>query len=559
VIDSRGGATVALGCWVNWDRGTGAIDEREAYRLDADWYIGDHSLRGGLDVQENNSIDSGGYSGGVYYRYYDNGSRFPDFPEDAQLVRIRHLERGGNFDVAQDAAYVQDSWAVTPNLTVNLGARYEEFDNSNRLGESFIKITDQWAPRVGFIWDPSGQGQQKVFGSFGRYHLPIASNTNIRASGGEFFDQVWYIYDGSALNPDSSPPGYVDCGFTLDTGCPNQGTVGELVQHQLLEDGEIPDPREVISENFDPMSQDEIILGYEQMLGTNWSAGARFVGREFNEVIEDYTVDEALVSVFGFDRGAFEYRLGNPGKEFIGWVDLNHDGVLTPDENVTFTPEQLRYPPAERKYYAVEVTAKRRFADNWMFQGSYTWSHTYGNYEGYVNSEIGQDDAGITQSFDLAGLMDGAYGNLPQDRRHNLKLWGAYAWDNGFQVGANAWFQSGRPINSLSVHPTDDIAAEYGAFSFFLPDDQGGALAPRGSQGETDNLWALDLMLKYDFTAGGANMNVRVDVFNLLDNDSVTYVEELSETDGGSVNPFYGQPDYYQAPLSVRVGFGVSF
>ena len=47
------------------------------------------------------------------------------------------------------------------------------------------------------------------------------------------------------------------------------------------------------------------------------------------------------------------------------------------------------------------------------------------------------DDAGITTSFDFPGLMDGGYGYLPNDRRHSLKVFGAYKFSDEWTVGAN--------------------------------------------------------------------------------------------------------------------------
>ena len=56
---------------------------------------------------------------------------------------------------------------------------------------------------------------------------------------------------------------------------------------------------EKYSTNFEPMSQWELILGYEQMVGNAWSLGARFVARQFNQVIDDYAIDQALWEVYG--------------------------------------------------------------------------------------------------------------------------------------------------------------------------------------------------------------------------------------------------------------------
>jgi outer membrane receptor protein involved in Fe transport len=92
------------------------------------------------------------------------------------------------------AGYVQDDWRFRPNLTLNLGLRYEMNTNiteaSNRLGK-LVNITDPAAspvhtyftnnptlknfePRVGFSWDPFSHGTTVIRGAFGIYDvLPL--------------------------------------------------------------------------------------------------------------------------------------------------------------------------------------------------------------------------------------------------------------------------------------------------------------------------------------------------------------------------------------------------
>jgi len=552
--DYRGEVTINLGCWVRSGQGLD-WDTRNAYRMDVDWYVGNHQLRAGADYELNESWSDLQYSGGVGYFYYTNGDEeldpetyfFPDLPWNQDLVRINTLQRGGLYPVNSSAAYVQDSWLPGSNLTLNLGLRWERYENKNSLGETFIETPDQWAPRLGAIWDISGNGKSKLFASAGLYHLPVASVTNIYTAGGATFDNSWYIFDGE-INPDGSPTSY-----------------GERVFHTYDHEGTVPDPRATISENFDPMSQTEIILGYEQALGSVWSVGVRGVARWFNEIIEDYTIDQGLWNAYGigclnpelvsteaycYDTG---WRLGNPGRDFEGWYDVDGDGEL---DRVTISAEDMGYPKAERKHYAVELTFARRFSNKWMLQGSYTWSHTYGNYEGTTNSDMGNALAGMHHSFDTPGMMEHGTGDLPNDHRHNAKLFGVYAWDFGLQLGGNVFWRTGMPLNSFGFHPSDPLTRWWGYYSFFTD----GEPRPRGSLGRTPDVWSLDLMLKYAFAAAGLDWNVRVDVFNVFNNDAEVWNSHFAERAWNGVpNEHFGEPEYHQAPRSVRFGFGMSF
>jgi outer membrane receptor protein involved in Fe transport len=539
IYDSRDGGLTPVGNWANL-LPEAAEDEREAYRIDFDWFIGNHSIRAGLDYETNNSKQDAYYSGGIYYRYFiaEEGD-FDGVAAGTTVVRDRRYSNGGEFDTKTDSIYIQDSWEINQNFTLNLGLRNTTFDNMNANGDSFIKVNDQIAPRLGFIWDPKGDGNAKVYASYGRYYLPIASNTNIRMSGAETYTEDWYVVE--SINADWTPT-----------------ITGGAIDSAVFADGDIPDPGSIRDTSIKPMFQNEFVIGYDMKMSDLWSVGVRGVYRDLGETIEDVAIDAALnewvaqnMPGVDFEAHGFDYYvLTNPGTDMQVFIDIDGDG--TPEE-INLTAEELNYPEAERNYYGVDLTFKRQWADNWMIQGSYTWSQSYGNYEGYVRSDNGQDDAGITTLFDQPGLLDGAYGNLPNDRRHNLKVFGAYGWDNGFSVGGNLRFQSGRPINAFGIHPTDEFAADYGAESFY----QDGVLVPRGSMGNTDDITRIDLTAQYNMPLAGGNLTFRVDVFNALNGDGVTEVNETAEQESGSADPNYLVPTHYQTPRRVR--FSVNF
>src|SRR5690606_16567261 len=99
---------------------------------------------------------------------------------------------------------------------------------------------------------------------------------------------------------------------------------------------------------------------------------------------------------------------------------------------VTLSAEDLRYPRPSRKYDAVTLEFVRPWDGRWSLEGSYTWSKSRGNSEGFVQSDFEQDDSGVTQDFDQPGFTEGAFGYLPNDRRHRIKLFGAYSITDAF-------------------------------------------------------------------------------------------------------------------------------
>jgi hypothetical protein len=89
--------------------------------------------------------------------------------------------------------YVQDDWRFKPNLTLNLGLRYEMVtvptetdgklavlrnlsDATPHIGDPFFNnpTTKNFEPRIGFAWDPFRNGKMAVRGGFGMFDvLPL--------------------------------------------------------------------------------------------------------------------------------------------------------------------------------------------------------------------------------------------------------------------------------------------------------------------------------------------------------------------------------------------------
>lgn len=549
-LADEGGVLQRTGQWItgNVERG---LDEREMTRVDFTWDIGDHFVEVGLDREINTASNDVHRSGGVQWQNDPYGQwacdewGFCDENDESlglPLVVETHYDNVGSFETESSAFYIQDTWDVTDTLSLQVGLRNETFKNLNAEGESFIEVKDQWAPRLSAVWDPTGAGNQKVYANYGHYYLPIAANTNVRMSAPEYYVRDFYDWDGDCLNEDGTP-------------C----NVGAYKGRVTYGNGEVPDTRSLVDTNIDPMYQSEFILGYEFVTEQGYELGARGIYRNLETSMEDVAIDKAVIdyynstgtwdaskvdgdSVEDVFTGFHQYVLTNPGSEMRTYIPEM-------DEYISLTADQLRYPEAKRQYGALEFTFKRPFDGKWSLDASYTWAHSWGNNEGYVRSDNGQDDAGITTNFDQPGLLDGGYGDLPNDRRHTVKAFGTYAFDMGLRVGANFMWQSGRPKNCFGVHPTDVFAAAYGRESFYCD----GELAPRASMGRTDNYWKMDLNAQYPVEFGSnQQLLLSLDVFNLFDSDAVTETEELNGDQ-------YGLPEQYQDPRSIRLGVRYDF
>jgi hypothetical protein len=67
------------------------------------------------------------------------------------------------------AGYFQDTWQIRPNLTLNLGLRYE-LDTQYAPLNTYKK---DFGPRVSFAWDPFGDHKTVIRGGYGIFYAPI--------------------------------------------------------------------------------------------------------------------------------------------------------------------------------------------------------------------------------------------------------------------------------------------------------------------------------------------------------------------------------------------------
>ncbi len=324
------------------------------------------------------------------------------------------------------------------------------------------------------------------------------------------------------------------------------------------------------------MYQDELIIGVETELSDGWKGGVRFIRRDLKQTLEDMAVDAALNSYFAqnnpsllgndcdhdgdiegaelnyFACGFDYYVLGNPGQEITMNIDTDGDGVA--ETPVTLDAARLGYPQSERLYNALNFELSHPWDGKWALNASYTWSQSYGNNEGFVRSDNNQADAGLTTLFDQPGLTDGSYGYLPNDRRHQVKVWGSYSLTDSLIGGFNYSLFSGRPINCFGNHPTDAFAAEYGNESFYC----GGQLQKRGSFGRTGWVTSLDLSLQYNVKFEKGDLTLRAQVLNVFDAQNATEVVETGEEDADfqtvpSADATYLLPTSYQQPRRLEL------
>ena len=542
-------------------------DDNTQMRLDLEYsldFYGAHIIKVGYDKQDRQSKKTTAPVGGHAYTYFtlnpnaivqgNNGVLLRNNTAVKQdYVNDRIFEGGGEFASDLTAYYIEDNYQVNDQLMLSFGLRQDRFVNSGVTGVDFADIKTDWAPRLGFTFDPTGAGDSKVYATWGRYYLPIPNNTNYRAAGGISDARVYYTFTG--IDPSNgAPTGLVPVNGAVDNSRVVNSFPVELRKEAFQ------------AEEAEPFAKDELIIGYERQLTEELTGSVRGIFREVSTALDDFCGPTAPSCV-----------IMNPGKPGTWWQDENHDGVPDPGSRQTYSVDEIGLPEAKNEYYGLQTEFKYR-SERFSSSLIYTWSRSYGNFEGAVKSDIAQADAGITQDFDFPAVMDGSDGYQPNDRRHVFKLFGSYALTEDLDLGFNALLESGKPISAFGAgYPSDDpkLYGSYGDTFYHYtnqcPDlnnngkceqsEKVYTFHPRGSAGRTSWAFNVDMSLGYNFKVSGVDLRATVDVFNVLDIQDVKAVNEHYEAQNneGTYNKWYGQAMLYSTPRTVRFGISGNF
>ncbi|ANU06810.1 TonB-dependent receptor [Paraurantiacibacter namhicola] len=560
------------------------LNDRIFYRADADVYVdflGEHHFRFGFDYEDLTASETTRYTGSGYR--YDFRSRF--------ALAYRYFNEG-SFNTDMRAFYIQDDWSLFDGrLNLQLGLRNDRFRNYTQNGELYYDSGDQWGPRIGAAFDVFGDGRTKLTGFWGRYFLPIATNTNIRLAGSESYYLLLDFYgsapdvdgdgipdfytvgaDGEVTNFGTSPNSFLFGSATCPAGTPDAGRVCRAV----FADGTLGPTDTLVNASLQPSYTDEFIIGVEHKID-DWTFGVNYINRRLGETLEDVAIDAAVIAYCAANgiagcptewTGFHQYVLTNPGKDMT--VRLDGDcSIAGQCDVVTLTAAQLGYPEAIRDYDAVEFVVDKSFDGLYGFNFSYVWTKLEGNFEGAVKSDNNQSDAGLTQDFDQPGFLDGAFGPLANEREHSFKFYGHIQPLEWLDISTNVVVQSPRKFSCIGNYQNDSSAFEYsyGAASFYcrqpefggdpsqpIGNGQGSVLVPRSSAFESDWNKRVDLGVRFDLLPlrNIGNSYFRVDIFNVFNWQSKLDFNEFGDIGFGGINPNYKKVRGYQAPRSVR-------
>ena len=521
--------------------------------------MGDHTLRGGFDQNKIESLAAGDLrAGGGMWTYFRATNPNAQIEGPAGVMIPSPASAGGalagqGYYVTRDlfstvtdsygeqsAWYVEDRWQATRNLLLTIGVRNESFKNQNDTKTTFLEMKDQITPRLAAVWDVNGDASFKVFATAGRYSVPIPTHISVRGAGRSTYTAQYYTYTGTDAN--GVPTGLTQLSAPLSTN-------NEYGQDKVI--------AALAAKDMDPAYQDEISLGFERAFSPSVNFGGKVTYRKLKSTIDDFC-DGRPFARYAEANGieitnplwGNACQTFNPGQDNTFMVDFYGDpNRLT---EVFLSAAEQGFDKPKRTYAAFDAFLEHPFRNGWYGKVNYTWSRNKGNTEGQVRSDNGQADVAVTSSWDYPELMAGAYGYLPNHRKHVVKAFGFYEITPEIVVGGNMLVAAGRPRSCIGSAAAPGDSPNYANQTFWC----GGAtraqnvLTPRGTVGNLpwQHRYDLNLAYKPNFAKG---LQFRIDVLNVFNDQTVQNVTE-AYNNGANVSSLYQTPLSLTSPRSAR-------
>jgi outer membrane receptor protein involved in Fe transport len=357
-----------------------------------------------------------------------------------------------SYDEFDHFYYFQDDWRIKPNLTLNLGVRYEntgqpinllnrvtrerEQDSATafwrqtvpveqRVNPSIPTDRNNWAPRLGFVYTPQfGSGPMGLL--FGR------DKTTLRGGYGIAYDATFY---NLMLNISTAAPTVFLTSAVL--GVPDPVPTGDKVRGAATAAGLIKfntfDPRYFNRTTINPLMSSPYAqqwsFGIQREIGRN-VLEARYVGTHGVGLFQTINVNPFIGNlVNGFSRTYFDPVSGtSKSMTFPGYPNLLPGGIrplsctndMAPDKpddesvcNGRILPTGLareRINGAQNIYHALQMRFDGRLRNTVSYGLTYTWSKNIDNTSEVFSADGGNSVTVSSNPLDLTRLERGLSG-----------------------------------------------------------------------------------------------------------------------------------------------------
>jgi len=551
--------------------------DNENFLVRGTWFsssptLGAHNVVFGYDNFAG-SVTSNNYQSGSNYTVFATSAilgptdNYPVFDSATALVYwpIEQLSQGS--DVRTHSAFVNDQWRLNDHFSFNLGVRWDKNDAKDQGGVT--RANDSaFSPRFAASWDVRGDGKLRVAASYAKY---LAAINEVFVSGatpaGTPSILYWY-YDGPGATPINTGDGPLVTraqalqqlfAWFQSNNCPNLSTC-----KIPLAGAQVPGFTEKINGSLDSPNAKEYSVSLSGAVGTQASWRVDAVYREFGD----------------FYNGRRDTSTGISEDPFGNRYDV------TFIENTNLL---------ERKYVGLHTQFAARVASGLNVGGNWTWSHTYGNFDG-ENTNSGPIKGGIQfypEYFSRA--WSDPRGDLATDQRHRVRVFAV--WDapvpgrfGSLSLSVLQAYDSGTPYGAVGPVNTQPYVTNPG---YVTPPQNVSYYFTSRDAFHWDAVSRTDLALNYAFRIAGAfEIFLQPQVLNVFNNQAViagdtsvrtafnaarflpfnpfteTPVQGPRPPAGGTpttnwdYGPTFGQPRNvadYQQPRTFRVSMGVRF
>ena len=390
------------------------------------WIRGRHSLKFGIDFrrQQRNfyqvTAPRGFFDfGGVYTNDLstaNGGNGLADLllgiPDANEQDFLQGLYPTRYWDLG---AFVQDDFRIRPNLTINLGVRYNitspangrvgNFDlnravvvtsyGQNAVSHAGVQFDkNDWAPRIGLAWS-------------------VQRNTVVRSGFGMFYSSEANIFDDLGLNPpqltflaNNYNSGVLPSnGQLISTGFPSTLPVGDALN--VSGPVKTTGPKRIIPRIM------EWNLSAQHQFKDNYVAQIAYVGTRayhlWNHEASDLNQPLQILDT-NFCGPDPSNCISNFGRRYFN-QQPNMSAVLP-----------LDYPQLQMFYNAFQASLNKRFANGFNFLAAYTFAKNLGNADG--------NTGGFIQDSYRADLE---HGPVVPDLRHRFTI--SYLYELPFGHG----------------------------------------------------------------------------------------------------------------------------
>jgi hypothetical protein len=406
--------------------------EKYQFRYDVSWARSQHAVIFGVNFIHE-PVLGGAFPNNTetFYQLPENPTYYLNNPGQFSTDLVNGVSTsnlGGAFsqNVQRLALYAQDSWRVSPRLSLNYGLRYSttfglftasgrsQISNPGYITLAALDIPlipaaphddrKQFAPRLGFAYSPGASGKTVIRAGFGIYFNDLAQTGWATAL------QAVNAVPGPCIDPIQNPDGPENFGCVA--GGANGGTAN------------------VIDPGYKTPYAIHISGGLQHAFSADWSLSADYIHEQGNHGYRAYS--------------------------YTGGTNLFTPELppIDPDQ-ATYVPDVNVFHSNNRSSYNgllmhLQGSVARRFnlTANYTFSKAQTWGCVLGELFDYVN--------GVCNPLNAFGPGD--YGPSGEDVRHRFVIAGTWQAPAGIQVSGLSQAETARPFTITTADNSGRIS-----------------------------------------------------------------------------------------------------